>query len=945
MDRTNLTPMMRQYLEIKDGNPDCILFFRLGDFYEMFFEDAITVSRELEITLTGRDCGQAERAPMCGVPFHAATTYIARLVEKGYKVAICEQLEDPATTKGIVKRGIVRIVTPGTILEGNTIQEGKNNYITSLVRVEDKYGLSLCDVTTGEWLVTEIGADQGEYKILDELAKFSPVECLLDEATYTKTKLTSALKDRFNALVEPIADHVLDYDLCEKLLLNHFHILGLDGIGLSGHPACVLAASSLLNYLKETQKNELSHLGQITFYNVNEFMLLDSATRRNLELTETLREKKRKGSLLHVLDYTKTAMGARYLRKCVEQPLIHAEAINHRLEATSELKESLFLRDDIQGSLDAIYDMERLVGRIAYGTCNAKDLIALKESLRVLPELHKHLETTTSTILRKMYNEFDDLSDLFKRIEVAIVDDPPISLREGGLIKSGYNKEIDELRDVKTHGTNWLRDVEAKEKEQTGIKNLKIKYNKVFGYFLEVTQSYNHLVPDYFIRKQTLSNCERYITEELKNIEEKILGADEKLQTLEYKLFTEVRDFISEHMDRLLNMSRIVAELDMLTSLATCAEVNGYVKPVIDSSDVLDIVGGRHPVVEKIIGQHQFIANDVYLNESDHQVNLITGPNMAGKSTFMRQTALIVLMAQMGSFVPAESAHIGVVDRIFTRVGASDDLASGQSTFMVEMMEVSNILHHATKKSLLILDEIGRGTSTIDGLSIAWAIIEHIADPNKLGAKTLFATHYHELTELEKTIPSLRNYCVQVKEMGETIIFLHKIVPGSVDHSYGIQVAHLAGLPKEVLDRAHTIMAEIEGDASKDLRNIVETSSKAIEETKAIKEIEALNKIKTIENEKVLEKVKEPQEVKGIEAVRGIEQVGLLENEPIKQSEVKEATAQLSLFGGGSEESEVIQALEEADLMNMTPFEAMQLLFELKNQLKGKKNKKQKSKK
>nr|WP_082238903.1 DNA mismatch repair protein MutS [Niameybacter massiliensis] len=934
MNKLNVTPMMRQYLDIKDENPDCVIFFRMGDFYEMFFEDAVTVSRELEITLTGRDCGLSERAPMCGVPFHAADNYVARLVEKGFKVAICEQLEDPSTTKGLVKRGVVRIVTPGTILEGSTIQEGKNNYITSLVRTEDHYGLSLCDVTTGEWLVTEVSIDQGDHKLMDELAKFAPVECLLDHRVYTDTKLPTHLKDRFNALVEEIPDHVLDYDLCEKLLLNHFHILGLDGIGLSNHPACVLACSSLLNYLKETQKNELSHLGQITFYNVNEFMLLDSATRRNLELTETLREKKRKGSLLHVLDHTQTAMGARYLRKCVEQPLIHQEAINARLSATEELKESLFLRDDIKASLSAIYDMERLVGRIAYGTCNAKDLIALKESLRVLPELHGHLETTTSHALRAMYNSFDDLSDLFERIDVSIIDEPPISLREGGLIKGGYNQEIDELRDVKTHGTNWLRDVETKEKEQTGIKNLKIKYNKVFGYFLEVTQSYNHLVPDYFIRKQTLSNCERYITEELKTIEEKILGADEKLQALEYKLFTEIRDFIAEHMDRLLRMSRLVAELDMLTSLAIAAEVNGYVKPLIDESDTLNIVGGRHPVVEKIIGQHQFIANDVYLNETDHQINLITGPNMAGKSTFMRQTALIVLMAQMGSFVPAESAHIGVVDRIFTRVGASDDLASGQSTFMVEMMEVSNILHHATKKSLLILDEIGRGTSTIDGLSIAWAIIEHIANHNKLGAKTLFATHYHELTELEKTIPSLRNYCVQVKEMGETIIFLHKIVPGSVDHSYGIQVAHLAGLPKEVLDRAHAIMAEIEGESSRDLRAVVETSSKAVEEHKLQTEQNTVPASAHVEASQA-SLIAEP--ISLAQTVSPSGQVSLLE--PAQAT----PPAQMSLLGGSDLHVEIIDALEDADLMNMTPFEAMQLLFELKNQLNGKGSKKKKS--
>ena len=887
----NVTPMMRQYLDIKQAHPDCILFFRLGDFYEMFFEDAQTASRELEITLTGRDCGLPERAPMCGVPFHAADNYIARLVEKGYKVAICEQVEDPSASKGIVKRDVVRIVTPGTILEGNTIQEGKNNYIVSIINQEDEYGLSICDITTGEWLVTDISHSEGEYKLLDELAKFSPAECILDEIMFIK--LQETLKERFNAVIDQIPSHVLDRTLSEKALLSHFNILSLDGIGLSQHPACILAASSLLNYLKETQKNELSHLSHIHYYNINEFMLLDSSTRRNLELTETLREKKRKGSLLYVLDHTQTAMGARYLRKCVEQPLIHQEAINERLNATSELKEDVFLREELKDALKNIYDVERLVGKISYGTCNAKDLIALKQSLKVLPQIHACLEQTSSSLLQGLYEKFDLLNDVYQHIECAIVEDPPLSLREGGLIKAGYNPEIDELREIKTNGTNWLCEIETKEKEKTGIKNLKIKYNKVFGYFLEVTHSYNHLVPEYFIRKQTLSNCERYITEDLKVIEEKILGADEKLQALEYTLFTELRLLIASHMDRLLKMSSVIASLDMLCSLAIAAEVNHYVKPIIDDSDCIDIQDGRHPVVENIIGHHQFIANDVYLNETDHQINLITGPNMAGKSTFMRQTALIVLMAQIGSFVPATSAHIGVVDRIFTRVGASDDLASGQSTFMVEMMEVSNILHHATKKSLLILDEIGRGTSTIDGLSIAWAIIEYIANPKILGAKTLFATHYHELTELAQTIPSLKNYCVQVKEMGESIIFLHKIIPGSVDHSYGIQVANLAGLPKAVLERAHEIMQAIEQASSQDLRHIVQNSSKTIDQSPSI------------------------------EAVS-------INSEDDKPSPVE----QLNLFDS-QREHELIQSLEAIDIMAITPLQAMQILYDLKNKIKA----------
>ncbi|MGL4362569.1 MAG: DNA mismatch repair protein MutS [Cellulosilyticaceae bacterium] len=884
-----LTPMMKQYLDLKNKYKDCILFFRLGDFYEMFFEDAITASRELEITLTGRECGQSERAPMCGIPFHAAENYISRLVEKGYKVALGEQVEAVGASKGIVKRDVVRVITPGTIMQGHMIEESKNNYIVAIVKKDNAYGISFCDVTTGEWIVTEITGSSNERKLMDELAKMQPVECLVDINTSNTVEVMQFLKERLQCIIDIIPEDTLDPVIASKLLLTHFNIMALDGIGLTEYPLATSAASALLNYLKTMQKNNLSHMKQVQFYNVNSYMLLDIATRRNLELTETLREKKRRGSLLWVLDNTKTAMGARYLRKCVEQPLIDAKTINKRLDATSEFKDSLFMRESLREHLHEIYDIERLVGKIAYGTCNAKELIALKKSLSILPEIEKLLIGCKSLGIVEILKELDILEDLHMYIEQSITDDPPITIREGGMIKDGYNEEVDKLREIKANGANWLLDIETAEKEKTGIKNLKIKYNKVFGYFLEVTHSYSNLVPDYFIRKQTLSNCERYITEELKQIEEQVLGADEKLQAIEYTLFIEVRDFITKHLQRLLTTSQCIAQIDMLASLADVAEKNNYVRPVINNESTISITDGRHPVVEKIMGNHQFIGNDVFLNNTSDQINLITGPNMAGKSTYMRQVALIVLMAQIGSFIPASEAEIGVVDRIFTRVGASDDLASGQSTFMVEMMEVSNILNHATKNSLLILDEIGRGTSTIDGLSIAWAIIEYIANQKLLGAKTLFATHYHELTSLEKNTKGLVNYCVMVKESGEDIIFLRKIAKGSVDHSYGIQVAKLAGLPEKVLKRAREIMKTIELEDGTAIRNLI--CSDTYVDTKEF-------------------------------------QV----NEPVTTVTTTNTTNQISLFESSYES--VVDTLKTTDLMNLTPFQAMQLLHDLQQKLR-----------
>lgn len=805
MLKNNVTPMMAQYLTIKEQNPDCILFFRLGDFYEMFFEDAELCSRELELVLTGKSCGLEERAPMCGVPFHAVDTYIKRLVKKGYKVAICEQVEEASSTKGLVKRDIIRIVTPGTLIEDGIENEGKNNYIASIVKRQQAYGLSICDITTGEWFATAITGEKSKKKLLDELVKFSPVECLLDASIEEEIGLF--LKNQLGCLVEITEASTLDPVLSEQLLLRHFKVSHLGGLGLNSGAVDTLATSSLLSYLQETQKTDLSHLMTISLYRVESYMLLDMATRRNLELTETLREKNRKGSLLWVLDHTKTAMGKRYIRRCIEEPLIDTNAIRKRLDATEELKNQALLRAELTALLGKIYDMERLMTKVSYGTCTAKDLLFLKQSLQMIPKVKALLKDTQSQALSHLYETIDEMNDIYQLIENTIREDAPLSIREGRLIKLGYHEEIDHLREAKEQGASWLMEIERQEKEKTGIKNLKIKYNKVFGYFLEVTQSYKNLVPDYFIRKQTLANCERYITEELKQVEEEVLGAEEKLTNLEYQVFIEIRDHVLSQMPRILETSHQIAKLDTFCSFAEVAELYHYVKPEVTDDYEIEIRDGRHPVIEKILGSEEFIANDITFNETDAQLMLLTGPNMAGKSTYMRQVALSVLMAQIGSFVPASYARIGKVDRIFTRVGASDDLASGQSTFMIEMMEVANILNHATSRSLLILDEIGRGTSTLDGLSIAWAIVEHIT--SQIGAKTLFATHYHELTVLEEHIEVLKNYCISVKEIGEDIIFLHKIIPGSVDHSYGIQVAKLAGVPNTVLKRAKELIVSL----------------------------------------------------------------------------------------------------------------------------------------
>lgn len=886
IDKTNMaskmTPMMQQYLQTKEEYPDCILFYRLGDFYEMFFDDAITASKELEITLTGKNCGLEERAPMCGVPYHAVDSYLNRLVSKGYKVAICEQMEDPKLAKGIVKRDVIRIVTPGTNLDMQALDETKNNYIMSIVYIADRFGLSVADVTTGEYMVTEI---ESSGKMMDELTKFMPSEIICNEAFYMSGMNLDDLKNRLGITIYSLDAWYFDDALCRKTLMEHFQVKSLQGLGLEDYDCGMIAAGALLKYLEETQKNSLSHLSRLTTYTTGNYMVLDSSTRRNLELVETLREKQKRGSLLWVLDKTKTAMGARTLRKYVEQPLIDKASIKKRQDAIEELKNNAICREEIREYLGPVYDLERLVGKITYQSANPRDLIAFQSSLSMLPPIKCILEDMQSELLKEIYGEMDTLEELCTLVKEAIMEDPPLAMKEGGIIREGYNEEVDRLRRAKSDGKGWLAELEAKEREKTGIKNLRIRYNKVFGYYLEVTNSFKNLVPDYYVRKQTLANAERYIIPELKELEDTILGAEDRLCALEYELYCEVRNKIAGEILRIQTTAKAIAKLDVIASLALVAERNNYVRPKINEKGVIDIKDGRHPVVEKMIPNDMFICNDTYLDDKKNRISIITGPNMAGKSTYMRQTALIVLMAQIGSFVPASSANIGLVDRIFTRVGASDDLASGQSTFMVEMNEVANILRNATSKSLLILDEIGRGTSTFDGLSIAWAVVEHISNSKLLGAKTLFATHYHELTELEGKIDNVNNYCIAVKEKGDDIVFLRKIVKGGADKSYGIQVAKLAGVPDSVINRAKEIVEEL---VNADI-------------TARVKEIAVQG-----ENQR-----KKPQ--------KKLDEVDL---------------AQFSLFDTVKDD-DVLKELEELDISHMTPIDAMNKLYQLQNKLKN----------
>ena len=905
-----LTPMMQQYVKTKEQYKDCILFYRLGDFYEMFFDDAITASKELEITLTGKDCGQEERAPMCGVPYHAVDSYLNKLVSKGYKVAICEQMEDPKLAKGLVKREVIRIVTPGTNLSMQALDETKNNYLMCIVYMDDCFGISTADISTGDYYMTEVDSAK---KLMDEITKFSPAEIIHNDAFCMSGVDLDDLKERLNISVSVLDSWYMDEEQCRERLKRHFKVSVLEGLGLGDYPTGTIAAGALLQYLYDTQKNSLTHLTHITTYNSGQYMVIDSSTRRNLELLETLREKQKRGSLLWVLDKTKTAMGARLLRTWIEQPYIDKKPIEMRLDAIEEINRELINRDEIREYLNPVYDLERLISKISCKTANPRDLIAFKSSLSMIPPIKLLLRTYSSPKLLEIYDRMDGLEDLCQLIENAINDDPPISSKEGSIIKDGFHEDIDKYRHAKTEGKQWLSQLESEEREKTGIKNLKVKFNKVFGYYLEVTNSYKSMVPDSWTRKQTLTNAERYITPRLKELEDTILGAEDKLFSLEYDLFCDVRDRIAGEVSRIQATAKALANLDVLCSLALVAERNNYVRPKINTKGVIDIKGGRHPVVEKMTVSQMFIENDTYLDNQKQRISIITGPNMAGKSTYMRQTALIVLMAQMGSFVPAASADIGIVDRIFTRVGASDDLASGQSTFMVEMTEVANILRNATKDSLLILDEIGRGTSTFDGLSIAWAVVEYISNPKLLGAKTLFATHYHELTELEGKLSNVNNYCIAVKEQGDDIIFLRKIVRGGADKSYGIQVAKLAGVPDLVIDRAKELVEEL---VSADITDKVREIGAGKEDVKA-------------------RQTPEQDEDDG--------QMSLFDPQPSSESDAEtENTADPRDPSGHAGTlapqipeawTQVISQLKKADLSRMRPLDAMLLLDELQQKL------------
>lgn len=879
----DLTPMMQQYMETKKQYKDCILFYRLGDFYEMFFDDALTVTKELELTLTGKACGLEERAPMCGVPYHAVEGYLTKLVNRGYKVAICEQVEDPKLAKGLVKRDVVRIVTPGTNLNVQSLEESKNNFLMCITYTPTKIGISVADVTTGDYYLTEV---EDLRKLNDELMKYEPSEIICNEAFLVSGFEVDELRARYHISVNALEPHLFDDEGCKRVLLNHFKVNTLTGLGIEDFPVGMLAAGALLQYLNETQKTELTHFTHIIPYLTNKYMLLDSSTRRNLELTETLREKQKRGSLLWVLDKTRTAMGGRLLRSMIEQPLIDRVEMEGRLDAIEELNLNSVSRDEIREYLNPVYDLERLLSKVTYKTANPRDFIAFRNSLEMLPHIKTVLKEFSKEELKGIEEDIDGLEDIYQLICASIEEDPPVTIREGGMIKDGFDETIDRLRSAKRDGKQWLAELEEQDRERTGIKNLKVKYNKVFGYYFEVTNSYKDMVPEDYIRKQTLANAERYTTPRLKELEDTILNAEDKLTALEYDLFCKIRESIAMELERIQKTAKGIARLDVYASLSLVSERNHFVRPKLNEKGTIDIKDGRHPVVEQMITNDLFIANDTFLDNSSHCISVITGPNMAGKSTYMRQTALIVLMAQIGCFVPAKSANIGIVDRIFTRVGASDDLASGQSTFMVEMNEVANILRNATSDSLLILDEIGRGTSTFDGLSIAWAVIEHISNRKLLGAKTLFATHYHELTELEGKMSNVNNYCIAVKECGDDIIFLRKIIKGGADRSYGIQVAKLAGVPDMVIDRAKEIAEQL---SDNDITEKVQSISVDIKN----------------------------------------------EGKPKKQPKLDELDlAQMSLFDTVTDE-DVIKELMELEVNTMAPIDALNTLYRLQNKLKN----------
>ncbi len=876
------SPMMQHYLNTKENYKDCILFYRLGDFYEMFFDDAIIISKELELTLTGKDCGQKERAPMCGVPYHAAESYINKLVANGHKVAICEQVEDPKEAKGIVKREVIKVVTPSTNLNTQALDETKNNYLFSIYFHNKRYGISICDFSTGDYYITEV--DNSSF-LIDEINKFTPSEIIVNDYFNVSGIDLTLINEKLGITMSTLENRYFDDTTCKTKLMEHFHIGSIDGLGIKDYENGTIAAGALLIYLYETQKNNLSHIVSIKPYTTNKYMIIDSSSRRNLELVETMREKQKKGSLIWVLDKTKTAMGARTLRTMVEQPLMNKHDINARFDIIEEFNHHQIDRDELREYLNSIYDLERLMAKISCKNANPRDLISFRNSLQMLPYIKHIIEGLNAKLLLEYNEQLDDLSDLYEYINLAIVEEPPITIREGGIIKEGFSKEADTFRKAKTDGRQWLADLEAKERENTGIKNLKIKYNKIFGYYLEVTNSFKNLVPDKWTRKQTLTNAERYTTDELKTLEEMILGAEDKLNNLEFELFCTVRDTIAKEVLRIQNTAKAIAMIDAFATLSVVAVQNHYVRPKINEKGIIEIKGGRHPVVEKMINNEMFIENDTLLNNNNNRISIITGPNMAGKSTYMRQSALIVLMAQIGSFVPADFANIGIVDRIFTRVGASDDLASGQSTFMVEMTEVANILRNATRNSLIILDEIGRGTSTFDGLSIAWAVVEYIANTKILGTKTLFATHYHELTELEGTMEGVHNYCIAVKENGDDIVFLRKIIKGGADKSYGIQVAKLAGVPDAVIDRAKELVLELsDADISQKAKDIAQYSKTAKK----------------------------------------------LDSQYHKEDELE--VKQMSLFDTVND-SDIIEEIKHIDIGRMTPIDALNTLYKLQGKI------------
>ncbi len=883
-DLSKLSPMMQHYLQTKKEYPGCILFYRLGDFYEMFFEDAEIVSRELELTLTGKSCGLPERAPMCGVPFHAVDSYLTRLVEKGYKAAICEQVEDPRTAKGMVKREVIRIVTPGTNLDMDSIEEGKNNFIFCILYSrQGKSGISVADVTTGEFYMTET---EGDRKVYDEIVRYSPSEIICNESFMLSGLDLTDLQERLGIIINTLSAHYFDENAAEKVISEHFHVSSLIALGMDDKRAGSTAAGALLKYLYDTQKNSLSNITGINVYVSGKYMLLDSSTRRNLELTETMREKKKRGSLLWVLDRTGTAMGARKLHQMIEQPLVDRELIEKRLDAVDMLCQNTVDRDEIREYLQPVYDLERLMTRVSYGTANPRDLIALRGSLSMFAPIRQVLEDFEGGLLSELRDDMDDFRDLVDLLNRSILDEPPLQVKEGGIIRGGFDADIDRLREAKTQGRQWLMNLEAEDQLRTGIKNLRIKYNKVFGYYFEVTNSFKNMVPSDYMRKQTLVGSERYTSEKLKSLEDTILNADDKLNTLEYDKFCEIRDTVGGQISGIQKAARALAMLDALCSLSLVAERGHYARPSINDKGYIKIKEGRHPVVEKML-QGEFISNDTVLDGKKNAIAIITGPNMAGKSTYMRQVALICLMAQIGSFVPAASADLCVVDRIFTRVGASDDLGSGQSTFMVEMNEVANILRNATPASLLILDEIGRGTSTYDGLSIAWSVIEHISNKKFLGAKTLFATHYHELTELEGKIDNVSNYCVAVKEKGDDIVFLRKIIKGGADKSYGIQVAKLAGLPDIVIDRAKELLDQLtDSDITEKIQNIETKAGQTTGKTKKVKHYDEVD------------------------------------------------LGQMSLFETVSDE-DVLKELRDIDISNLTPLDALNTLYRLQTELKN----------